>query len=91
MLFRSQHDLFLIGVGAPFAQEDAEDLKKTPLAVLERYYPGVSDFFNEIGQDVPSIPFWYNTQKAEDILGFSAKLSLNDVMRQYYENKKIGL
>ena len=85
-----QHGLFLIGVGAPFIREDAEDLKKTPLAVLEKYYPGVSDFFNEIGQDVPSIPFWYNTQKAEDLLGFSPKFSLSDVMRLYYENKRKG-
>jgi len=81
------HGLFLIGVGAPFVQEDAEALKKTPLVILERYYPGVSDFLNEIGQDVSSIPFWYNTQKAEKHLGFSPKLSLHDVMRQYYENK----
>ena len=66
----------------------AEDLRKTPLVVLERYYPGGSVFLNDIGQAVSSIPFWYNTQKAENTLGFSAKLSLNDVMRQYYENKK---
>ncbi len=83
-----QHDLFLIGVGAPFMQEDAEGLRKTPLAVLEKYYPGVSEFFDEIGQNVPAISFWYNTKKAEEILGFSAKLSLSDVIRLYYENKR---
>jgi len=82
-----QHGLFLIGVGSPFAAEEAEDLKNAPLAVLEKHYPGVSDFLNEIGQDVPAITFWHNTQKAEKHLGFSPKLSLNDIMRQYYENK----
>jgi nucleoside-diphosphate-sugar epimerase len=85
-----QHDLFLIGVGAPFAREEAEALRKTPLVVLEKYYPGASEFFDEIGQNVPPITFWYNTQKAERDLGFSAKLSLGDVMRQYYENKRKG-
>jgi nucleoside-diphosphate-sugar epimerase len=87
----TQHDLFLIGVGAPFVRADAEVLKKTPLVVLEKYYPGVSEFFDEIGQDVPSIPFWYNTQKAEKHLNFAPKLSLSDVMHQYYENKRSGL
>jgi len=83
-----QHGIFLIGVGAPFKQEDAEDLKNAPLKTLERYYPGVSEFFNEIGLSIPDITFWYNTDKAEKYLGFSQKLSLKDIMRQYYENKK---
>lgn len=82
-----QHDVFIIGLGAPFVQEEAEDLKKTPLVVLEKYYPGASEFFKEIGVDVPEIRFWYNTEKAKKHLGFSPKFSLQDVMRQYYENK----
>jgi nucleoside-diphosphate-sugar epimerase len=82
-----QHDVFIIGLGAPFVQEETEDLKKTPLSVLERYYPGASEFFKEIGLDVPEIRFWYNTEKAKKHLGFSPKFSLQDVMRQYYENK----
>jgi nucleoside-diphosphate-sugar epimerase len=80
--------LFLIGVGAPFVREDAEGLKKTPLVVLEKYYPGCSGFFNEIGLNVPSIPFWYNAKKAEKYLGFTPRFTLQDVMNQYYENKK---
>ena len=82
-----QHDVFIIGLDAPFVQEDAKDLKKTPLLVLEKYYPGVSEFFKEIGINVPEIKFWYNTEKAKKHLGFSPKLSLQDVMLQYYENK----
>ena len=83
-----QHDVFIIGLGAPFVQEEAEDLKKTPLVVLEKYYPGAYEFFKEIGVDVPEIRFWYNTEKAKKYLGFSPKFSLQDVMRQYYENKE---
>jgi len=82
-----QHDSFIIGLGAPFVQEDAEDLKKTPLLVLERYYPGASEFFKEIGVSVPEIKFWYTTEKAKKHLDFSPKLSLQNVMRQYYENR----
>lgn len=83
-----QHDLFLIGMGAPFVPEEAEDLKKTPLVVLEKYYPGVSEFFKEIELKATPITFWYNTEKAEKYLGFSPKFSLADVMRQYYENMR---
>ena len=82
-----QHGLFLIGVGMPFVPEDAEDLKKTPLVVLEKYYPGVAEFLEGISLDVPPITFWYNTQKAKKHLGFSPKFSLQDVIRQYYEHK----
>ncbi|MBC8232580.1 NAD(P)-dependent oxidoreductase [bacterium] len=83
-----QHDVFIIGLGAPFMREDAEGLKNMPLAVLEKYYPGASEFFKEIGVDVPEIRFWYNTEKAKKHLGFSPKFALQDVMKQYYENKE---
>jgi len=83
-----QHDVFIIGLGAPFVQEEAEDFKKTPLVVLEKYYPGASEFFKEIGVDVPEIKFWYNTEKARKHLGFSPKFALQDVMKQYYENRE---
>ena len=84
-----QHDVFIMGIGSPFVQEDAKDLKKAPLPILEKYYPGASEFFKEIGVDVPEIKFWYNTEKAKKHLGFSPKLSLQDVMSQYFENKKL--
>ena len=80
-----QQGLFLIGVGAPFVPEDAESLKKSPRVVLEKYYPGVTEFFKEIGLIAPPITFWYNTQKAKKHLGFSPKFSLQDVMLKYYE------
>jgi len=83
----SEHDVFIIGLSAPFVQKDAEDLKTTPLSIIEKYYPGASEFFKEIGLDVPEIKFWYNTEKARRHLGFSPKFSLQDVMEQYYENK----
>ena len=84
-----QHDVFIIGLGAPFAPEEADALKKTPLTVLEKYYPGAAEFLEEIGLDVPEINFWYNTQKAKKHLGFSPKFSFQDVMSQYYENKRL--
>ena len=82
-----QYDTFIIGIGSPFTPKDAEALKIDPLPVLERYYPGVSKFFEEIDLDVPGIQFWYNTEKAEKHLGFSPRLSLQNVMNQYYGNK----
>ena len=82
-----RHDAFIIGLGAPFVQEDATDLIRTPLSVLGRYYPSAPEFLAEIGVNVPEIRFWYTTEKAKKHLGFSPKLSLQDVMGQYYENK----
>lgn len=82
-----QYDTFIMGIGSPFMQKDAEILKSEPLPILERYYPGVSEFFKEIGLEVPGIHFWYNTKKAEGCLGFSPKLSLKNIMKQYYEKK----
>lgn len=82
-----QHGLFLIGIGSPFMQEDAEGLRNAPLNVLEKYYPGISDFLNAIGLNIHPITFWYNTEKAVKYLRFSPKLSLQDIMQQYYESK----
>ncbi len=82
------NDTFIIGLGAPFVQEDAEGLKTSPLNVLERYYPGVSEFFKEIDLDVPAVNFWYTTDKAKKQLGFSPKYSLTDIMEKYYENRR---
>ena len=82
------NDTFIMGLGAPFAQEDAEELRKSPIDVLERHYPGVSEFFKEIGLEVPAINFWYNTNKAKEYLGFSPKYSLTDIVNKYYENKR---
>jgi len=81
------HGLFLIGVGMPFVKTDANSLKSNPLEVFEKYYPGVSDFFNEIGFSIPAVSFWYNTEKAKEQLGFSPRFTLQDVMCQYYEHK----
>ena len=82
-----QHDTLIVGLGAPFAPEEAEALAETPLTVLEKYYPGVSEFLEDIGLDIPGIKCWYNTGKAETHLGFSPKLSLQDIMKQYYEHR----
>ena len=84
----NQYDVYIIGLGAPFVQKDANDLKKTPITVLEKYYPNVSKFLKEIGLDIPGIGFWYNTEKAKKHLGFSPRFDLLDVMKQYYENAK---
>jgi len=81
------HGLFLIGLGIPFESKDAEDLKTAPLAVYEKYYPGTSEFFKKIGFNMPSVPFWYNTEKAKKCLGFSPKLTLQDIMDQYSKKR----
>jgi len=65
-----------MGLGLPFSQEDAEELKKTTIDVLERNYPDISKFLKEIGLDIPGIGFWYNTAKAKKHLGFSPRFDL---------------
>jgi len=85
------HGLYLIGVGMPFVSADAESLKKDPLSVYEKYYPSVSEFFKEIGFDMPAVSFWYNGEKAKKQLGFAPRFTLQDIMNQYYENKEKSL
>lgn len=81
-----KYDVYIIGIGMPFIQKDAEDLKKEPVKVIEKYYSGASKFFEDIGLKVPGVDFWYNTEKARRNLGFSPKYSFSDVMRLYYES-----
>ncbi|MGQ9608351.1 MAG: NAD-dependent epimerase/dehydratase family protein [bacterium] len=80
-----KYDVYIIGIGMPFIQKDAEDLKKEPVKVIEKYYPGASKFFEDIDLKVPGIGFWYNTEKARRDLGFYPKYSFSDIMRLYYE------
>lgn len=82
-----KYDVYIIGIGAPFTQQDAEDLKKEPVKIIEKYYPGASKFFEDINLSVPGISFWYNTEKARKYLGFSPKYSFSDIMRLYYESR----
>jgi nucleoside-diphosphate-sugar epimerase len=83
----NQYDVFIIGLGLPFVQNDAEELSKDPLTALEKHFPDSTNFFNDIGLEIPKIEFWYNTEKAKKHLGFSPKFSLQDVIQQYYEYK----
>ena len=82
-----EHDVFIMGIGAPFASEESEELSKAPLPVLEKHVPGVSEFLQDIELSITPIPFWYDTEKARKQLGFSPKHSLQDVMQQYYANR----
>ncbi len=82
-----KYDVYIIGIGMPFVYKDAEDLKKEPVKVIEKYYPGASKFFEDIDLKVPGISFWYDTEKARRKLGFSLKYSFSDIMRLYYESR----
>ncbi len=55
----------------PFAEEDGPQLRKDPLAVLDRYYPGAGDLLRGRGVErLAPITEYYPMQRAAEALGF---------------------
>lgn len=79
---------FVVGVHTPYVAADAAGLKSTPATVVERYYPGVPRFLEELGIQTPLVPFYFSHQKAQSRLGFRSQHDLSDVVRLYREWKR---
>lgn len=74
---------FIVGVYTPYAATDAAALRSMPAAVIERYYPGVPRFLEELGIEIPSVSFYFNHEKTRTRLGFRSRHDLGDLMRSY--------
>ena len=77
----------MIGCYTPYVASDAAGLHSMPAGIIERYYPGVPAFLEEIGVEIPSVPFYFNHEKARTRLGFRSKHDLADLVRLYKEWK----
>lgn len=64
-------DAFNVESLVPFGEEDGPQLRKDPLAVLDRYYPGAGDLLRGRGvEQLAPITEYYPMQHAAEVLGF---------------------
>ena len=76
---------FVVGVSTPYVASDAAGLKSEPAAVVEQYYPGVPALLEEIGIEIPAMPYFFSHEKARSQLGFRSQHDLGDLARLYQE------
>ena len=61
----------MLSQSCPFQDQDAEQLARDPMPVLDKYYPGASELLRERGVDsLTSITVYYPMDHAADVLGF---------------------
>jgi len=84
---RAVGDRFVVGVYTPYVAADAAGLRSWTPGIVERYYPGVSKFLEEIGISIPSVPYYFNHEKARTRLGFRSQHDLGDLVRLYWQWK----
>jgi len=78
---------FVVGVNTPYSASDAAALSSAPAAVVERYYPGVPALVDELGIEIPPMPFFYSHENARTVLGFRSRHDLGDLARLYRQWK----
>jgi len=76
---------FVIGAYTPYVAADAAALRSMPEAVVERYYPGVPRILDELGIEIPSVPFYFNHARARARLGFRSQHDLGSLVRSYQQ------
>ena len=64
-------DAFNVESLVPFTEEDGPQLRRDPLPVLDKYYPGSADLLRECGvESLAPIREYYPMGHAADVLGF---------------------
>ena len=76
---------FVVGCHTPFVAGDREALLGDPAAVAERYFPGSRDFLNKLEVELEPVQFYFDSNKAESILGFKSRHDFGDIIRMYRE------
>jgi len=59
----------------PYTAEDAEGLRTAPSSIIERYYPGVTEFFEAHGVNIGPITCYYDISYAKEFMNWSPKLT----------------
>jgi UDP-glucose 4-epimerase len=70
----------------PFTPADIIASRTDPAGVLDRYYPGLSQFFQRHGLAVPPMRFLFATDRARELLGWEARCSIED----WYASARAG-
>jgi nucleoside-diphosphate-sugar epimerase len=70
----------LIGLTAPFADEDEALCRENPVAAWEKHYPGAAEFFAASGHQPPPYTHLYDNARARQVLGCEMQYDLGDVI-----------
>lgn len=62
----------------PYTPADVIASRQEPAAVIDRYYPGLSQLFASHGLTVPPMRFLFSTEQARSLLGWEARCSIED-------------
>jgi UDP-glucose 4-epimerase len=86
-------DSFNIMSKVPFSREDEKDLVSNPNEVIEKYYPGANDIFEQKGLDVKKIlSIWGNTfwpvDKAERGLGYQPQYNFDGYLKALQDDNE---
>jgi len=71
----------LVSPRFPYTRDDAAMLSADPVSVIDRYYPGMRDLVARHEITVPPLPYFYDTTRAERVLGWVHSYGLDDVLR----------
>jgi nucleoside-diphosphate-sugar epimerase len=82
---RAVGERFIIGCSTPYTTTDAAGLRSMPAAIVDKYYPGASTLFAELGIRIPPVDYYFSHEKARTQLGFRSQQDLGDLVRLYRE------
>ena len=75
----------------PYTAEDTARVADDPTPVLERAYPGATEFFAEMGVHPPPVAGFYSSAKAKRELGWHNEYNLGDLIARYRRHRKDAL
>lgn len=73
----SSHEAFWATNPLPYTAADAAELRSDPAAVVERYWPGVPDWFAHRGKAIQPISVFWDLSNSRDILGWEPSYSFD--------------
>jgi UDP-glucose 4-epimerase len=87
-----EFDAFNIMAEVPFTKEDEQELVSNTPKVIEKYYPGASDIFDQQKMDVKEImsiwpDLYWPIEKAKEGLGYRPKYNFDGYLRALKENR----
>lgn len=76
---------FYITPAFPYSTQEARQLSSNPKSVLDKYFPGVWDWFEERGVTLHPAPTLFDSSKARRILGWQPEYTFIHWWKEYKE------
>lgn len=75
---RTTWDNFNVESVVPFEENDADQLARDPMSVLDKYYPGATELLRERGvEELAPITVYYPMDHAKQVLGFEPECNFD--------------